>query len=174
MKRVLFAVMLLVVGALSTGATVSAQETSHPGASVFVARLNAAQEVQTPPVVSQATGRGVFVISERDTKIRFELSSRGLGRITQAHIHLAPRGQNGAVVLFLFPLSAKGVNGENWSVSGTLTADDIVQPPAPAPPLTFAQIVAAIKAGNAYANIHTVIHPAGEIRGQLEQRGVDD
>ena len=52
-------------------------------------------------------------------------------------------------------------------MAGTLTADDLVQPAAPAPPITFAQVVGAIRAGNTYANIHTVIHPAGEIRGQI-------
>ncbi len=163
MKRVLFAAVLLVVGMLPVAATASAED-SGP-ATHFTAHLTAAQEVQTPAVVSNATGRGSFTISDHDTKIHFRLSSRGLDRITQSHIHLAPRGSNGGIVLFLFPVGP-GVSGEGWSVSGTVTAADVVQPATGTAP-TFAEIVAAIRAGNAYANIHTKAHPAGEIRGQL-------
>jgi hypothetical protein len=33
--------------------------------------------------------------------------------------------------------------------------------------VTTADIVEAVKAGNAYVNVHTVTYPAGEIRGQI-------
>ena len=97
MKRVLFAVVLLGMGMLSAGATASA-EGANATVHRFTARLDSSQEIQTPAVVSKATGRATFRITENDTKIRFEISSRGLDRITQAHIHMAPRGQNGGVV----------------------------------------------------------------------------
>jgi CHRD domain len=173
MKRVLFAAVLLVVGILPVAATASAEDS---GKTRFAAHLTAAQEVQTPPVVSNATGTGKFRISDNDTKIHFRLSGRGFDpthRILQAHIHLAPRGTNGNIVLFLFPLSTAGVNPEGFSVSGTLTADDIVKPATGTAP-TFPEIVAAIRAGNAYANIHTNVFKAGEIRGQLMPGGDDD
>jgi hypothetical protein len=32
---------------------------------------------------------------------------------------------------------------------------------------TFAQLVQALRTGNAYANIHTTNHGGGEIRGQI-------
>jgi hypothetical protein len=33
---------------------------------------------------------------------------------------------------------------------------------------TIADLVADIKAGNAYVNVHTTEHPGGEIRGQIQ------
>jgi CHRD domain len=176
MKRVLLAAVLLVVGMLPVAATASAEDSGR--ATRFVAHLTAAQEVQTPPVVSNARGTGLFTISDHDTKIRFRLSGRNFDpthRILQAHIHLAPKGANGNIVLFLFPLNAAGVNPEGFSVSGTVTAADIVPAPAgsPAPTPTFPEIVAAMRAGNTYANIHTTAFKAGEVRGQI-LRGRDD
>jgi hypothetical protein len=82
MKKVLFAAVLLVVGMLPVGATASAEATGKT--TRFVAHLNAAQEVQTPAVVSKASGTGTFRTTDNDTKIHFRLSSRGLDRITQA------------------------------------------------------------------------------------------
>ena len=38
----------------------------------------------------------------------------------------------------------------------------------------FADIVKAIRAGAAYANVHTVGHPGGEIRGALGRDDDDD
>jgi hypothetical protein len=171
MTRVIFAAVLLVVGMLPVAAAANAQEETG-STTRFVAHLNAAQEVQTPAVVSNASGTGTFRITDSGTKIHFRLSSRGLDRITQAHIHLAPKGVNGGIVLFLFPVGP-GVSGEGWLVSGTVTAADVVTPATGTAP-TFAEIVAAIKAGNAYANIHTKAHPAGEIRGQLGPAGDRD
>jgi opacity protein-like surface antigen len=177
MKRVLLGAALLVLAMLPAAATASADEPGH--ANRFTAHLTAAQEVQTPPVVSNARGTGVFTITDNDTKIHFRLSGRNFDpthRILQAHIHLAPKGMNGSIVLFLFPLNAAGVNPEGFSVSGTLTAADVVPAPAgsPAPTPTFAEIVAAMRAGNTYANIHTLQFKAGEIRGQILHGGDDD
>lgn len=172
MRRVLFAVALILVGMLPAAASVRADESQHNN---FNVRLTGAQEV--PPVVTDATGRATFKITDNDTKIHFRISSKGLDRITQAHIHAAPRGANGDIILFLFPLTRPGgVNGEGWSVSGTLTATDLIPRPAanPAPINTFADAVKAIRSGNTYANIHTVVHPGGEIRGQIGPSEGDD
>ena len=39
----------------------------------------------------------------------------------------------------------------------------------------FAELVRALRAGAAYANVHTTAHPGGEIRGQVadDDRGRD-
>jgi hypothetical protein len=34
-------------------------------------------------------------------------------------------------------------------------------------------VLKAIRAGAAYVNVHTTLHPSGEVRGRLSQRGGD-
>ena len=54
------------------------------------------------------------------------------------------------------------------TVTGTLTAAGVVGPNAQGiAPGEFAELVAAIKAGVAYANVHSSKFGSGEIRGQL-------
>jgi hypothetical protein len=43
---------------------------------------------------------------------------------------------------------------------GTFTAADVSG-------ISYADLLAAIRAGNAYVNVHTTLFPGGEIRGQL-------
>jgi hypothetical protein len=59
-------------------------------------------------------------------------------------------------------------------VSGRLPAEDVVgpQPPGTAAPQQItdgelAEVIAAIRAGVAYVNVHTTPSPGGEVRGQL-------
>ena len=168
MRRILFGVALLISVVLLPGAAGVSADEQGGSTHLFVARLTGAQEV--PAVDTNATGRASFLITDNDTKIHFRISERGVARITQSHIHVAAKGVAGPVILFLFPTSvAKGsVDGEGWSVSGTLTAVDLIPQPGATPAVnTFADAVAAIRSGNAYANIHSVAHPGGEIRGQL-------
>ncbi len=54
-------------------------------------------------------------------------------------------------------------------VSGVITADNIIGPVAQGVEVqNFAEVVAALRGGNAYANVHSSQCPAGEIRGQLQ------
>jgi hypothetical protein len=54
------------------------------------------------------------------------------------------------------------------SASGTVTAANVLGPTAQAIAAgELAKIIAAMRAGVAYANIHTDRFPGGEIRGQI-------
>ncbi|HEY4025755.1 MAG TPA: CHRD domain-containing protein, partial [Candidatus Dormibacteraeota bacterium] len=92
---VLFVVALM--GVMLLPAVVSANDVDAHNH--FVAHLTAAQEV--PAVASTATGEASFTIADKDTAIRFRISSRGLDRILQSHIHVGARGANGPVFVFL-------------------------------------------------------------------------
>jgi CHRD domain len=166
MRKFLFAIALLMVLALPSIASASANGDDAGPGNHFVTKLTGDQE--TPAVTTDATGRASFTITDNDTKIHFRISSRGLDRIIQAHIHVGARGVAGPIVLFLFSTStASGpMSGEGWSVSGTVTAADLKAHPEVGAG-TFADVVKQIRAGNTYANIHTVAHPGGEIRGQI-------
>jgi hypothetical protein len=99
-----------------------------------------------------------------------------------AHIHRAAAGVNGPIVVWLFPSTAPvpgpaGVGPRDGLLAeGTFTAKDLVGPLKNG---TLADLLDAIRAGNAYVNVHTNDRtttpgpgnfPGGEIRGQLGPR----
>ncbi len=63
------------------------------------------------------------------------------------------------------------------TVTGTLTAADVIARPAQeidAGAAGFTEVLEAIRAGAAYANVHTVLQPGGEIRARLHTHGRND
>ncbi|MEF3305956.1 CHRD domain-containing protein [Paenibacillus sp. GYB003] len=128
----------------------------------FRATLNGRQEV--PPVRTAATGSALFRLSRDGSRLHFRLVVRNIARVTQAHIHLGRRGQNGPVVVFLFGPSKFGITVRRGVVTGTLRNRDLTGPLAGK---TLRDLIREIERGNAYANVHTVRHPDGEIRGQI-------
>jgi hypothetical protein len=53
-------------------------------------------------------------------------------------------------------------------VTGTVVAADVIGPAGQGiEPGEFAKIIAAMKSGVTYANVHSDKHPGGEIRGQV-------
>jgi hypothetical protein len=135
------------------------------------ARMNGYQEV--PSLNSPGTGRFRATI-ERD-KITFRLEYSNLtGDAMVAHVHVGQPGVNGGVSFFLCGGGGKAAcpTGTSGSVTGTVVAGDVVGPTAQG----FAEddltsVIAAIRAGVTYANIHTMKYPGGEIRGQLNGHG---
>jgi hypothetical protein len=115
------------------------------GASDSTPTLTGAEEV--PPVNTQATGVSRIAVIG-DKTITGSVEIRNLNA-TAAHIHLAPRGQNGPVII---PLVKTGENV--WSVPGNTM-------------LTSAQFD-AYRSGNLYVNVHSAANPDGEIRAQLK------
>lgn len=107
--------------------------------------LSGAQEV--PPVSTQASANGTISVGA-DLSISGSVSTTGVEG-TMAHIHKAPAGQNGPVV-----------------VPMVKTADNIWSIPAGAK-LTEAQFQ-DLKDGNLYINVHSAAHKGGEVRGQLK------
>ena len=119
--------------------------------------LTGAEEV---PAVT-TTAKGAFWYSGNATSLDYQLQAQGTA-LTMAHIHLGAKGTNGPVVAFLFGPNADGVS--NLDVTGRITAANLVGPLKDKP---FGDLVAAIKAGNTYVNVHSKANPAGEVRAQL-------
>jgi hypothetical protein len=126
----------------------------------FLASLDGDQEV--PPVPGLAAGTASFILSADRTAIDFVVNIEGLdvSEITQSHLHVAPRGFNGPVVV---PLTGAP---SSLPLAGTVTADDLV-PNAGVGVIDFDDLIEAMLAGDVYVNVHTMDNPAGEIRGQL-------
>jgi hypothetical protein len=137
----------------------------------FHARLSGFQE--NPAIFTAGEGTARFKFG-RDN-IEFELRYTNLtGAPNVAHLHLGGPGVNGGVFVFLCGGGGKPAcpASNSGSVSGTIVAGDLQAIAAqgfPAGNLDAAK--RAIRAGAVYANMHTAMFPAGEIRGQLERGG---
>ena len=120
-----------------------------------LATIDGASEV--PAVVASGTGSGWVSISADESTIAYHVEYSGLsGALVAAHIHSGAPGVAGGVILPLVaglsPMNGT-LSAAQFSASGSIT--------------TFAQAVAAIKAGQTYFNLHTAAHPAGELRGNI-------
>jgi len=109
-------------------------------------KVTLAGDQEVPSVKSAGTGTGTITVGA-DKSVHGSVTTKGIAG-TAAHIHEAPAGKNGPVVI---PLEKKG---------------DTYTVPANAK-LTDAQFE-SFKSGNLYVNVHSAAHPDGEIRGQLK------
>jgi hypothetical protein len=140
----------------------------------FKARLRSLNEV--PSVVSGASGKFDADLGRGGGQITWELRYEGLeGAVTQAHIHVGQRHTNGGISVFLCSNLGNGPAGTQACpmpparISGTITPADVIGPAGQGVSAgEFADLLKALKAGAAYANVHSTLYPAGEIRGQIE------
>jgi CHRD domain len=134
---------------------------------------------ENPDISTVASGDFSGHINNDDTAFEYELSYSNLeGNVLQAHIHFGKRAINGGISVFLCsnvgsPVPTPACPGPNsGTVSGTLDADDVIGPLGQGiEPMAFAELLAAIRAGHAYANVHSSKWPGGEIRAQLNDEG---
>jgi hypothetical protein len=123
---------------------------------------------QVPKVDSKAAGSATFTLSADGEAIDYSVSVHNLRDVTMAHIHIGRTGKNGPVVVWLYPAAGKpklikGIrNGE--FVKGEITAANLTGPEKGKP---LSDLVQAMKSGDAYVNVHTAEHEAGEIRGEI-------
>src|SRR5262245_172087 len=119
---------------------------------LFKATLTGAQEV--PAVVTDTTGKAFFRLNKAETEIEIQLHVNDGERITPSHIHCAPAGVNGPVVVFLAGLHAAGLDIDGkWVSSATITDSSITNPACGA---TVPALAVSMRAGNTYANVHSV------------------
>ncbi|MES2209555.1 MAG: CHRD domain-containing protein [Chloroflexota bacterium] len=146
-----------VIGLLAL--TAPAVLAANPPTAAFGGPVDGAQEVS--PVVTAAVGEATVVISADNATIWYVVEYSGLsGALAAAHIHVGAAGVNGGVILPLVASASPMV--------GTLTATNFTPSGAIT---TFAEAVAALKAGGTYVNLHTAANPGGEIRGQVTAKG---
>ena len=161
----------------------SVNNDDNGGRRLTVTLLQGAEEV--PPRVTPASGQISLRLLD-DDHIGYTLDVADITNITMAHIHMAPKGVNGGIVVWLYP-SVKGtapLPGGSGPVgrilvSGTFSSADFRGALAGK---TMADFLAAVEAGQTYGNVHTDDgiappntgvgdFPGGEIRGQLDANG---
>ena len=134
----------------------------------FRAHLTGDEEVAEEPVITKARGQAIFQLSKDGSELSYKLIVANIENVTQAHIHLAPRGENGPVVAWLYPAGPPPelVEGRFSGVlaEGVIMVDDLVGPLEEA---SMADLIDEMLAGNTYVNVHTLQYPPGEVRGQI-------
>jgi hypothetical protein len=176
MRKYMFALLVLV--AAGTTLLVAAFAVAG-GGSHKIAAKDGLGGYQEPPSVS-TTGGGSFEakVASDDSSFDWTLTYGGLeGTVTQAHIHFGQRSVNGGISIWLCktastaaaaPAGTADCPAPGGTVSGTADASDVVGPSVQGIAAgEFNEILAAIRAGKAYANVHSTRNPGGEIRGQL-------
>jgi hypothetical protein len=152
------------------------------------AHLTGYQEV--PSVSTPAHGEFDAKISKDQLSISYELTYSDLvGTVQQSHIHIAQKSVNGSVVIWLCqttttpaPPAVAGITPmcpQSGTVTGTITKANVIAASTTSQMINamdLDKVIAAIRAGVAYANVHaTPLNPGGEIRGQIKASdGHDD
>lgn len=134
-------------------------------AKLFVATLNGEQEAGAQEVHAgvdtPASGTATFTLNA-DNTLDYEVTVVGIpgtlvavggGPTSAAHIHGAPAGTNGGILIFLEPLDSLPT-GPPFVWSGTTAVLDQTT-------------IDALLAGGLYVNVHTVENMGGEVRGQI-------
>jgi CHRD domain len=144
--------------------------------------------VKEATAVVSTTGTGTFraTINQDETEINYVLTFQDLeGDVRQAHIHIGHPQNQGQIVLWLCDSATNPspstttpectqddpLNLRAGRVTGTLTADDVqAQAGNGIEAGEFAEVIALIRAGRTYANVHSAKFTGGEIRSQIENR----
>lgn len=127
------------------------------------------------------TGNGSFRMKLASDELSFEYTltfAELEGTVTQAHIHFGQPAIAGGIMIWLCqtttnpaPANAGVVPtcpAPGGTVTGTIDKTNVIGPAAQGiDPGQFAEVIAAIKHGFAYANVHSSKYPSGEIRGQI-------
>jgi hypothetical protein len=131
-------------------------------------RAHARGSEEVPPVDTRAQGQAVFQLSADGEALSYQLNVANILNVLQAHIHQAPAGDPGPVVAWLYPSGppATLIPGRSQGVlaEGVITSADLV---GPLEGMDLDDLLADLRSGNAYVNVHTTAYPPGEIRGQI-------
>jgi hypothetical protein len=159
MTRIRFLTLAFALLALATPALGQTQVT---------ATLRGYEEV--PAISTTGTGSFNAVIDDASETIKFQLRYQNTaGNVTAAHIHFGQRSVNGGIVAFLCGGGGQpACPASPGLVTGMITPANVQAVGSQGIAAgEWDEIVAAIRAGVGYANVHTDQHGAGEIRGQI-------
>lgn len=176
LKATLTALPLTLLGALGTAAADDELD--------FEATLTGDQEVveENGAVIVGGTGSPAIGRMEADFNeglsaltLRLRISELG-NAFAAAHFHCGRPGENGPIVFGIVnpgPLAFSGQEIRGTLTNADFTGEDCVQLIG-RPLNNLASLALAMRDGLVYANVHTDVFPAGEIRGQMLPDDDDD
>jgi hypothetical protein len=121
-----------------------------PGLEVYTASLTGANERPTP-VTSTATATAIVTVLGTQISWKIDVTA-AIDSVIAGHIHRGLPDSAGSVIQNLAP-TPTGIG-----FTGTVANGSAVPPDS---------VIALMRAGKAYVNIHTKKNPGGEIRGAL-------
>ena len=145
--------------ALGSLAGCGGEDLEGPLQEIFQALLSGGNEV--PPVATGAAGTAMFSLAGDVVDYSIEVSA--IVGVFGAHIHSGTADVNGPIVVPLFSSDPPTGMVDGSLVTGSSTAADVADMT-----LTFEELLAAMRTGATYVNVHTVANPPGEIRGQVQ------
>jgi hypothetical protein len=124
----------------------------------FTVVMTGAQEV--PPADPDGSAKADVTLDVTTGEVCFDIKLDAVGTPNRGHIHFAPLGTNGGIVVPFFELAATPTDPrhdelENGRIQDCVSAD----------PATLALIVA--NPHLYYVNLHNARFPGGAVRGQL-------
>jgi hypothetical protein len=152
-------------------------------------RANLIGYEEVPSVSTAAHGTFTATVASDGLSISYELTYGDLaGTVQQSHIHFAQKSVNGSIVVWLCqtattpaPAAVAAITPmcpQSGTVVGTITSANVIPAATTSQLITageLSEVIAAIRAGVAYANVHTTpLNPGGEIRGQIRDDRKDD
>ena len=136
--------LALVVALVASGVTIAG------GRPFTVAPLSGAAE-RPNAGDPDGTGSARFWMNPGTGQVCWDYSVSGVDPLIAAHIHHAPAGVPGPVVIPMMPMTATG-GADCATVARSLILDILVHP------------------SDYYFNVHTATYPAGALRGQLSRQ----
>ncbi len=149
MKK-LYAALTLVMATLLLQGVFAADDAGAPRNT----SLNGSEEILGGD--PDGTGSAHISLNVGKGRVCWELSVTGIDPAAAAHIHRAPAGVNGPIVVPLSPPTSGTSSGCREGVNLALVQEIIDFP------------------GSFYVNVHNALYPAGALRGQLSNPGEAD
>ena len=170
LRRIVLVLTLIGTSALATVSAVLAQTEEPPLAPnvpeahpTFVAEMTGFEEA--PGAATRAKGFAGFQVSMDGNTVYYTITvTDSSAQLVAAHLHLAPRGEAGPVVVPLCGQPGKPCQTEGVVSSGSFTSDAFTGLYASD---VLSRLINDAENGMVYVNVHSTKYPAGEARGQL-------
>ena len=129
---------------------------------------------ETPAILSEGTGHLSLHLDRTAQTLAYTLTFSNLVAVTQSHIHFGKPHTAGSVMVFFCsnlatkPAGVQACPATGGTVTGVITAANVLGvAPQNITAGDFDALEDALTSHTAYANIHTVGFPGGEIRGEI-------
>lgn len=148
---------------------------------MFVAEMGCSTIGPQHPVETKASGEVLFQLTEGKQELTYRLEVKNIVDPYMAHLHVGPcdeeerssqnKMEQGPIAAWLYP--PKDFKDPDRLVKGEFTgvlSEGVITPRDLHNDITFAELIEAMRAGDAYANVHTRKYITCEICGRVKPK----